>query len=399
MKVLIVVYADYPGTIAASNHVQRYALGLQLAGDDVTVVGYLLKDDVALSGRDSRGVRYESFRLPRGPKWLGSYLSRIKAFTRGMTSRLEELLSRETFDACIYEGRSWIVGRALWKIARRHGMAIFPYPVEWHGPTMSRVLGGAQLDTALFRRRLLPRSDGVIGISRFWQRMCEARNVPFVLIPGLADLLPDAQPPATRTAARPFPVVFVGTWIGREMPQTIFQGLQLAIERGVDLQFVVVGRVGQKREEQAAVAALEARPQLKQRTVRVGWVSDEQLAEHLRTAGAFVLLRPQDRETDALFPTRLPEYLISGNPVILSDAGDLALYVRHRESAWVIPAGNAPSELADAVAALASDEALRQRIGLNGWQAALEYLSLGPLGRKLHDFLESVVKDRAGSRT
>jgi glycosyltransferase involved in cell wall biosynthesis len=178
----------------------------------------------------------------------------------------------------------------------------------------------------------------------------------------------------------------------------MFEGLAQAIERGVELQLVIVGRVGKHRDERDAVAALERLPELKKRTVLTGWVTDEQLAEHLRTAGAFVLLRDQDRETQALFPTRLPEYLLSANPVILSDAGDLPLYVRHRESAWVIPAGHAPSELADAVVALASDEPLRQRIGLAGWHEAVGKLSLEVLGRKLHDFLASVVSKPDRSR-
>ena len=391
MKVLIVAYADYPGGMAASNHVQRYALGLQLAGDDVTVVGYVRDDLRPLSGKDSRGVRYESFRLPREAKLLGSYLGRIRAFTRGVATKLEELLARETFDACIYHGRSWIVGRALWRICRRRGIRVFPYPVEWHGATFTRVLTGAQLDTALFRWRMLPSSDGVLAISRFWETWCRRIGVPCVLIPGFADLPPGATPPLQTPAAKPFKIVFVGTWQPRELPVTMFEGLHQAVDRGVDVQLVVVGRVGKHRDEREAVAALERMPELKKRTTLTGWVTDEQLAEHLRTAGAFVLLRDDDRETRALFPTRLPEYLTSANPVILSDAGDLPLYVRHRESAWVIPAGNAPRELADAVVQLASDEAERQRIGMGGWRAASERLSLEHLGRKLHNFLQSVM--------
>src|SRR5688500_18345734 len=91
MRVLIVLYANYPGNIAASNHVQRYALGLQMSGDDVTVVGYVLDDAVPTRGVDARGVRYESFHLPRGSRLLGSYLSRIRAFRRGMVATLNGL--------------------------------------------------------------------------------------------------------------------------------------------------------------------------------------------------------------------------------------------------------------------------------------------------------------------
>lgn len=393
LRILLVAYADYPGTMAASKHVQRYARGLQLAGDEVVVVGHARDGGQRLAGVDAHGVRFDSFLLPPASKLLGSYLSRIRDFTRGMLLKLDELLARETYDACIYHGRSWIVGRALWDVARRHGIATFPYPVEWHGATLTHVVSGAQLDIALFRARVLPRADGVLAISRFWETWCRDRGVPCVLIPGFADLVPGAAPPTRSPASKPFKIVFVGTWQPRELPETIFEGLKLAIDRGVDLQFVIVGNVGRHRNERDAVRALDGLPELKKRMVFTGWVTDEQLTEHLRTASAFVLLRDESRETRALFPTRLPEYLASANPVILSTAGDLPLYVRHRESAWLIPAGHAPRELADAVVQLASDEEERRRIGLGGWRVASEALSVQHLGWKLHNFIQSVVDD------
>jgi glycosyltransferase involved in cell wall biosynthesis len=188
--------------------------------------------------------------------------------------------------------------------------------------------------------------------------------------------------------------VFVGSFHPRELPETMFEGLQVAIQRGVELELVIIGN---KRNGGRALARLEAMPELSNRTTFTGWISDEQLAEHLGSASAFVLLRKDDRETRALFPTRLPEYLVTGNPVVLSAAGDLPIYLRHRESAWIIPPGDAPEALADAIVHLANNDDERQKIGRGGFDVARRMLSIQPLGERLYEFLGRVLSDRRGA--
>ena len=116
------------------------------------------------------------------------------------------------------------------------------------------------------------------------------------------------------------------------------------------------------------------------------------MTDQLKQAHAFVLLREENRETQALFPTRLPEYLSLGIPVILSKAGDLPLYLEHRKSAWLIPPGHAAEDLAQAIHHLATHEDDRRAIGRGGWEVASSTLSCEKLGGELLAFLRSVVR-------
>ena len=127
----------------------------------------------------------------------------------------------------------------------------------------------------------------------------------------------------------------------------------------------------------------------KDRIRMMGWVSDDVLQREMAAADAFVLLRSDDRETRALFPTRLPEYLATGKPVILSDAGDLAFYVQHQRSAWVIPPGDRPDALAEAIAHLATHPQEAREVGLGGREALVQSFSQEKLSQRIVEFFSS----------
>ena len=114
------------------------------------------------------------------------------------------------------------------------------------------------------------------------------------------------------------------------------------------------------------------------------------LIDEMGQADAFVILREDNLETRSLFPTRLPEFLSTGKPVILSDAGDLAIYLNDRESACVIPPGDRPKELADAICFLATHPDEARRIGQGGRDALAAHFSQRVLAQRVVDFVRQV---------
>jgi len=75
---------------------------------------------------------------------------------------------------------------------------------------------------------------------------------------------------------------------------------------------------------------------------------------------------------DYRFPSKLPEYLASGRPVVLPRT-NVGLELRDGEEALLLERGDAP-EIAAAVARLAADPALRARLGEAGRAFALREL-------------------------
>jgi glycosyltransferase involved in cell wall biosynthesis len=199
----------------------------------------------------------------------------------------------------------------------------------------------------------------------------------------LVDPVPDEKPRGE------FRLVYVGKMYRRDLPKTLLAGVREALRRGVSVRLTVVGRMDCFSEAKRAQAEAIACPVLRGRVEFTGWVSDEAMQQQRRLADAFVLLRDDEREARACFPTRLPEYLLTMKPVILSDVGDIPLYLQHRHNAWLLPPGDRPRELADAIAALAGNPEEACRIGRVGRDTALSDFSFRVQGPRLLEFLEA----------
>lgn len=70
------------------------------------------------------------------------------------------------------------------------------------------------------------------------------------------------------------------------------------------------------------------------------------------------------------FPTKLGEYLLSGNPVIATTAGEIPLYLTHKVNAYLCKPGDIQS-ISDAMLYITKNPISAKEIGLNGKKLAL----------------------------
>ncbi len=114
-------------------------------------------------------------------------------------------------------------------------------------------------------------------------------------------------------------------------------------------------------------------PEVASLVIDRGFVSRSEVPRLL--AGADVLVQPgQSNEfNDYRFPSKLPEFLASGRPVILPRT-NIGLLLKDGEEAVVLEHGHS-TEIAEALQRLAADSTLRKRIGKNGRKFALQHLT------------------------
>jgi glycosyltransferase involved in cell wall biosynthesis len=396
LRVLIALMYAYPGTSPCANHMQRLARGLQALGHEPTILAPGPPSQTQnVESVDSFGIRYASFATPPKPRWLPYYPHWAWALRSRMRRGVERQIATGHWDVLITMGESGSIFGPVRRLCQRHGIPVLGYPIEWFPATLSGLLGLSWIDQELQRRFNYPRCDGLIGISRLWKSVAERAGIPGVMVPSFSKFPDDALPPVVDEPRDKFRLLFVGRWLRRELPITLFHGIAEAVKRGIDVELVVVGSAGSAKsgsqylEEKSAIEALQKLPEMRQRIRFLGFIPEQQLIHEMAAADAFVLLREENRETKALFPTRLPEYLASGTPVILSDAGDLALYLKHKVSAYIIPPGNHPTELAEAIVLLASDRTTARAIGAGGRTAVVEAFSQTKLAARVADFIRS----------
>lgn len=104
----------------------------------------------------------------------------------------------------------------------------------------------------------------------------------------------------------------------------------------------------------------------------LGFVSRDRLWDVLASADAFVQPGGPGPFNDYRFPSKLPDFLASGKPVILP-ATNIGRYLRSGVDALLLARGDA-EEISDAVRRLIADPQLRRRVGAGGKDFALNHL-------------------------
>ena len=102
------------------------------------------------------------------------------------------------------------------------------------------------------------------------------------------------------------------------------------------------------------------------------------------------MLRPPSKETQYIYPSRVSEFLFSGNPVILTDTPALNEFFQQGSGVYFISSKNNSTELAQLVMDLADKPLERFESGKRGRIYAMNNFSLEVMGKKLSDFLNVI---------
>lgn len=108
---------------------------------------------------------------------------------------------------------------------------------------------------------------------------------------------------------------------------------------------------------------------LEQRVALLGFVDREEVPNYLMNAKALCLARPDNKQAEGGFPTKLGEYLASGRPVIVTDVGEISDYLTDGESAYIAKADSI-GDFAEKIRQALSNETRASEIGKAGRRVA-----------------------------
>jgi len=237
------------------------------------------------------------------------------------------------------------------------GLDALPLSVRFPASLYERSIG----------RWILSRSDRVIAVSESAREHAQslgARPDRVVVIPNGVDveLFHPVEPTVDQVGPqRPLRVVFVGRLIANKGARLALDAFALLKERGCRFSAVVVGDGPLGPSLRDAVRSLGLEGAVTFTGAIVGVVRE------LRDAD--VLIRPSMTEGMSL---AVLEAMACGLPVVATDVPGNRDLVRDGENGVLVPYGQ-PEALAGALERLASDAALRDRLGRAARQTALDH--------------------------
>lgn len=119
----------------------------------------------------------------------------------------------------------------------------------------------------------------------------------------------------------------------------LIKAFSLAKKRIPDLKLYIIGPVPKKSDNSVLVEHLG----LSDSIVFTGVVSRKEMPQLLMDASALALIRPDTLQNKYGFPTKLGEYLLTGNPVVVTKVGDIPLFLMDNVSALMIDCGDVES--------------------------------------------------------
>jgi glycosyltransferase involved in cell wall biosynthesis len=350
-EVLLVGDFRFPEGDAGANLMRGHSVAIQDAGYSVGMlpdqVDGRQEDRQPDGGYAYRGVPYWPVRRPRVLTRLGArlYYWPKTALARGDDAMywLSRRAPLRGVRAIIYYpgvGGTVPLTLRLRAFCRRNRIQLFTYIVEWQEPGRNGVprFSHVTIDAEIQRRLVNRTTDAVICISTYLENYYRGRGVRTALIPALLDLSDPlwtiADEGRLQTNGGELRLVFSGTCI-RERHDIILRAVVEARRRGFP---VVMEYVGSSRADVAAAKGV-GQPLLQALGDGVrfhGCVAFDDLLRIVASASFGLLMREDSKWSRACFPSKVPEFLALGVPIICNLTSDLGTYLRDSDNAFLV---------------------------------------------------------------
>ncbi len=153
-----------------------------------------------------------------------------------------------------------------------------------------------------------------------------------------------------------------------------------------DWRLIIIGDSGNDKE----IISKAQNNALTGRIITMGNVHRDDVPPLLIKSKVLALARPQGIQAEGGFPTKLGEYLATGNLVVVTDVGEIGSYLQDGISALMAKPGDVQS-FADKLEQGIVDYDLMQHVRQGGLDVCNRHFNAQLQGRRLNEFLQTMI--------
>lgn len=154
-----------------------------------------------------------------------------------------------------------------------------------------------------------------------------------------------------------------------------------------DIKLYIVGAIPANLSNEHNIKLIQDL-NLSEYVVLTGMLPADEIPQIMVDAEMLVLDRPDNLQARFGFPTKLGEYLLSANPVVVTGVGDIPLFLQDKDSALISPPNN-PQAFAEKIVWALQNPDESKRIGYNGCKVARIHFNSDVEAKKLMTIIES----------
>lgn len=167
---------------------------------------------------------------------------------------------------------------------------------------------------------------------------------------------------------------------------TLIKAFAIVHKKHPDVKLYVIGNIPHAKEE-SMIFQLVNSLGLLDAVCFTGIIPYDGMPQILKNAEVLALARPDNIQAKFGFPTKLGEYLLTGNPVVLTSVGDIPLFLKDGESA-LLSKPNDIQAFAEKLNWTLENREKALKIGEKGKAMADEYFNYKKESKKIIDFIQ-----------
>lgn len=356
---------------ASINRCKAYINGFSQLGVETTVVYFGSKKEYAEN--ELPHIRFSYFRNPFANKWL-SYISQSLYV-------IWFLLKLKKGDAVFFYGSAWLWYQVVkWK----KGVRVY---VEYTEKNEIVGIGGKFL-TPSFENfyKACVKLDGVFVISTALREWYVSKGIDRDRIEIINVIVDFSRFEGLQKQQCERYVAYCGTATNnKDGVDQLIKAFAPVAGKHPDVKLYIIGKTPDNHQA-FDNARLVDNLGLTDRVIFTGPVAIETMPQMLINAEVCALARPDNEQARYGFATKMGEYLLSGNPVVVTKVGDFPLFLKDGESALLADADDVNS-FAEKLDWCLTNVEEAKRIGANGKQVAYKYFNYITETKKIAYFI------------
>jgi glycosyltransferase involved in cell wall biosynthesis len=168
----------------------------------------------------------------------------------------------------------------------------------------------------------------------------------------------------------------------------LIKSFKLLSKRFSDLTMYIIGDAPHSNTL-AKLKELSVELGVADKIVFTGRVARDEVPKYLCNATMLALERPPSLQADYGFPSKVGEYLATGNPVVVTNVGEISWFLEDGVSAFIVEPGN-PDDFARKMEYVLENPEIAKRVGLKGREVAYSRFDYKVQGKRIIEFLQNI---------
>ncbi len=336
MKLIFVSSGQYPDGGAATNRHLAYAKGLKELGHEIEFI-LLNKQQRNEKEFIYNGIKFicvysnGASKLSKLRK-LNSYFSTIKSAKATLIAEHQ----KNKISTLILLDTSVSVLSPLIKQAKKLRLKIFHERTEYPAVVAVKSMLG-KLDLNIYLKSVVKKFDGIYVINKALKKYFEDitnSKIPVVIVNMIVDPARFESVP-NKTANTKTRISYCGTLDGdKDGVPILIESFTKISKEFPNAELQLIGSLDNETTKQK-IKSKVSELNIEERVIFTGSVKREKMPEFLKHSDILALARPANKQAEGGFPTKLGEYLATGNPVVVTNVGEIGIFLKDKINAFV----------------------------------------------------------------